>query len=1165
LQQFYLTIYFYKKLKTMNRKMKKLFFLALTCWVAGSAWALDKVGDVYQIGTADELIEFAGIVNGGENGAKAVLTSDIDMTGKAWTPIGNNDHRYIGTFDGQYHVIDNLVYEGGEKIGIFGVVSGGCVIKNLIAGSGNQIKGTSKIGGIVGCEDGSGWVTYENVGHEGYVYGTGNNCCAFIGVVMNGGPATRITNCFNTGNVRGGGESAIITGWFGGHGSVELKGFWNTGSMENGQDGSNSLWRNSTGITKERVFHLYADQDATVIGDGDLASGKLAYELNGNADAGVWKQNLSDPKDAHPTFIPSHANVYANGQLLCDGITAKEGSELTYSNTEGSTRDEHNFVDGICIVCSELYAVEGIYQLGCADALVRYSEIVRTTNGAASAVLTADIDMSGKDWTPIGQDAHDFKGHFNGQGHRILNLTTTANMNNQALFGQAVGGAIIENVVIDASCTIQGAAYTAGILGHVWGDGVIVRNCGNEAKINGSAQNSAGIVGCSEKIVYISNCYNSGEIVGSHESAGICAWMGSANSTLSNCYSTGTVNAGEGLYRLTSISATNNYQIEGKQGTAFTAEQLASGELAFLLNERVSGGETWYQVIHTDSHPVPFAIEGGKVYTQGSLTCNGTPKDDVTYVNVESEPVQDAHTFADGICSVCNDAYDSSYMSATDGYYVVNNGKQLRWTAFVSRDDAAVKVKLTNDIDMEGIAFEGFGSNNSDDKRFVGEIDGQRHKITNLAMDYDRNGVGLVNTATAGATIKNLTISSCEVKGQSAVAAFIGAARGTGDIYIENCGNEGAVTATGANAGGIIGCRYDNITAHLTNVYNVGTIRGGQAGESGSLSGWMTNAVLVNCYSIAGYPTAENTYGFQEGNQFARGNSINLTNCYDYGTGAWGQNNGTWAGPFENGAGKIAEVNETEMGRVFAGLYDGEGGNVWRMEFEGWPHPVLYEPAKMVLSENVPNRYVAQENVTLTLKRTTVPDTWNTFCAPFDLTADQVTELFGSDAKVAALTDAEGETLKFSTTTEGIEAGKPYLVKPSEAITEKEITVTLVATAPTPVEMGGYAFTGVYEPTQIADGDLIFTANNMVQPATAGQIKGFRAYLKPVSADGARITNFVIDETTTDIQTLDNLTISPIDNSVYDLQGRRLSNGKWSNGQMQKGLYIVNGKKHFVK
>ena len=127
----------------MNMKFRNVLVMALG-WLCGTcAFALEKVDGVYQIASAADLVEFATLVNGGENAANAALTADIDMTDVAWTPIGNSNSRFVGTFDGQYHTIDHLKYESAEeRIGIFGVVDGGCVIKNFIAGPANEIRGT---------------------------------------------------------------------------------------------------------------------------------------------------------------------------------------------------------------------------------------------------------------------------------------------------------------------------------------------------------------------------------------------------------------------------------------------------------------------------------------------------------------------------------------------------------------------------------------------------------------------------------------------------------------------------------------------------------------------------------------------------------------------------------------------------------------------------------------------------------------------------------------------------------------------------------------------------------------------------------------------------------------------------------------------------------------
>ena len=894
-------------------------------WLSGTcAFALDQKDGIYQVATATDLVEFATIVNGGENGANAVLTADIDMTDVAWTPIGNSASRYVGTFDGQFHTINNLKYESSdERIGIFGVVDGGCVIKNLIAGPGNEIRGVHKVGGIIGCSDGSGWVTLENVGHEGYVYGSGNNVCAIIGVVMNGGPATRITNCYNMGNVSGGGESAIIAGWFGGHGSVEVRGFWNTGVMESGQDGSNSLWRNSTGITAERIFHLYADQGASLIEDGDLTSGKLAFALNDNKDAGAWRQNLSEPRDPHPTFLPDHLLVYANGELNCDG-SAKEGSSISYSNTEGSIRDDHHFVAGFCEVCGLIQEdfcqmEDGYYLIDNGDKLNWFAYMVNNVNGAANGKLTSDIDMTGKEFTPIGQDAHDFKGHFDGMGHRILNLVTNAGNNNQALFGQAVGGAVIEKVIIDASCLIQGNAFTAGILGHVWGDGVIVRNCGNEANIYGSAQNAAGIVGCSEREVHISNCYNLGEIYGSHENAGICAWMGSNNSSIKNCYSTATGINGAGLWRKDEVAGENVYQIEGIQGIAFTVEQMKSGELAYLLNGKQSENVEWYELIGTDNHPVPVFIEGGIVYANGSLDCAGNPKEgaEVAYSNTEGA-TRDDHQFVDGICTVCGTP-DVEFIKAEDGVYSLADAKDVKWfAAMVNKVDASLNASLTKDVDFSGVEFKGIATASAP---YSGTFDGQKHIVSNLLIDMpEEANVGFFREITAGAHIMNLTIdATCAVNGKNFAAAFVGHVSGNGNALLEQLGNESAVTTIDQNAGGIVGCNTSGeLKLTLINCYNAGNISSGW--EAGGLSGWLGNdAITTNCYNMGEVTNGES---------YARGNNIQITNCFDPVT--------DWPAlpvtPIENFTNDV----------VYNLLAEAAPG-IWFLSAETGGHPVLYD------------------------------------------------------------------------------------------------------------------------------------------------------------------------------------------------------------------------------
>lgn len=101
------------------------------------------------IGLADDLVTFANNINNNTYPANtnAVLTSDINMEGKTWTPIGNFAHRYQGTFNGNNHVILNLTYTTpNSQAGVFGMTTNGAVINNLgVTGifSGNEYIGGS--------------------------------------------------------------------------------------------------------------------------------------------------------------------------------------------------------------------------------------------------------------------------------------------------------------------------------------------------------------------------------------------------------------------------------------------------------------------------------------------------------------------------------------------------------------------------------------------------------------------------------------------------------------------------------------------------------------------------------------------------------------------------------------------------------------------------------------------------------------------------------------------------------------------------------------------------------------------------------------------------------------------------------------------------------------
>ena len=312
-----------KTVFNFSRHLRVLLFACVALLSASRAVAggleSDELG-AYLISSPQDLLDFSDLVNNGASGANAVLTVDLDMTGYDFTPIGNAEGTsYSGTFDGAGHVIDNLniTRTGQNGVGLFGYANG-ATIKQLICGKGNKVQGQAFVGGIVGDKVSSGTLTLIACGHEGSVKCSAQNGAAMVGCVHSG--SLVIDHCYNTGTVQGGRESAIFCGWFSGSAST-ISDSYNSGQLTSGVDGSNYLWRSSP--TMSRVFDINGRQNTTKFAQADLASGALAWKLNGNRAPGIFRQNLdTDEPDSHPVSSQLHAVVYACGTLKCDGTAA---------------------------------------------------------------------------------------------------------------------------------------------------------------------------------------------------------------------------------------------------------------------------------------------------------------------------------------------------------------------------------------------------------------------------------------------------------------------------------------------------------------------------------------------------------------------------------------------------------------------------------------------------------------------------------------------------------------------------------------------------------------------------------------------------------------------------------------------------------------------------
>lgn len=513
--------------------------------------------------------------------------------------------------------------------------------------------------------------------------------------------------------------------------------------------------------------------------------------------------------------------------------------------------------------------------------------------------LTDDINMSdfGDKFAPIGTWDKPYSGTFNGNGHRIKNLTYSSS-DLAGVFGCVSGTTTIKNLIVDSSCSFTrsegyGAAGLVGCMARASDASsdaisITLENCGNEANVTGDV-NAAGLIGGvyntdtnGNATVTITNCYNTGKITGNSQSA---AFIGYGNSkvTVKNCYNMGAVTGCDENHSLirykegAKVSASNIYNLStvasDEKATSTTAEELADGSICYLLNGSTSTGTlAWYQTLNTDTHPV-LENTHGTVYFAGTKYCPVN-----SYVNTCVGHTEGTAN-ADGEirCSVCNHLLKYQEPSQdTSGNYLIGNKGNLIWFAnTVDAGQTSINGKLTADIDLgDDQTMIGTG------KDYQGTFDGDEHTIT-VHYVATQEKVALFST-TQNANIQNLHVAGSISTNNKYAGGIVGYA--ICNISITNCSSSVAITNTSSSlknaySGGIIGGGkpyYNDNKYNLTNVIFNGKLIGPDTRDWGGLIGDAWNANLTNCLFA---PTEVNV-NVIEGATLARANSLYVSNCY---------------------------------------------------------------------------------------------------------------------------------------------------------------------------------------------------------------------------------------------------------------------------------------------
>ncbi|MDD6516659.1 MAG: hypothetical protein PUF63_01925 [Prevotella sp.] len=215
-----------------------------------------------------------------------------------------------------------------------------------------------------------------------------------------------------------------------------------------------------------------------------------------------------------------------------------------------------------------------------------------------------------------------------------------------------------------------------------------------------------------------------------------------------------------------------------------------------------------------------------------------------------------------------------------------------------------------------------------------------------------------------------------------------------------------------------------------------------------------------------------------------------------------------------------------------------------------------YEEATVTaLDESSDNTIADASDAYVTLNRSFSTEYYNSLVLPFSLTADQVTAAFGEGTMVYSYSNTDGDNINFATSTTGIAANIPVLIKTATKSTSFAFPNVDIVNNATPTAPGkNWNFVGSYNAKTVIPADAYEMFNNTLYKSNGTDsyfIKGFRAYIAPAAVTSAK-PMLIINGVATSIDKV--ITNIDKDGNLYNLAGQRVSKNA-------KGIVIKNGKK----
>ena len=275
----------------------------------------------------------------------------------------------------------------------------------------------------------------------------------------------------------------------------------------------------------------------------DYTEGLASVQLTGLSTEG-GNPDIITPYDKGSntyTAIVAPQSVAAGTTFIT--CTFTNGKTFVYkmkNATDWQAGGEYTYTVSLAAAKDMGYTIEsnGSYTVYNADGLLNVAELVNGGKTDINITLDKNIDLTGKDWTPIGTGTRNlYSGTFDGGGHTIKGLTVTTNDQFVGLFGYLNRAGMVKNVVMEGIQITSNHMFgcTGGVVGYSWGT---IENCSVSGSVSGTIY-VGGVVGA-QIGGSITGCSSSATVKGTVEVGGVAGDMNSG-ATLTACYATGNV------------------------------------------------------------------------------------------------------------------------------------------------------------------------------------------------------------------------------------------------------------------------------------------------------------------------------------------------------------------------------------------------------------------------------------------------------------------------------------------------------------------------------------------------------------------------------------------------------------------------------------------------